>query len=788
MAAQDRYDEYFSEKLWAMIPEVYRAEDGAGTPPGVLRAIVDVISEQAAVSRRSIDRLWEDQHIETCDDWAVPYIGDLLGARLLPESDPRARRADVARTVHFRRRRGTPSLLAEIVDDLSGWDVVLVEAFRRLARSAHRLDAFPAARGRVTRTPVAGTAQLRNPRGSDLAGSAFDEFFRTADVRLLRGKSGRIGLGNVNLHLFRLFPLEIIAADPGKLADTTSLDTFTFDPSGRDTALFTPGVQFEAVDRPCLPSQEWEIAQAISCRLISDAAYLISSADLGALPQVGAGAPTADERGAIAIIVGLRFSSEARLRRRLSDLGVNFTGATPSWYQDLLERAVTRDSARQQLFPDCVSVTLFPAAPGTPLELNSAQQILGADLSSRACQPAPANPLTRLLIDPKLGRFAFTSHASNPTDPAPLVHYHYGSSGDVGAGTYERTPISAANALTPRTGGGALGLGDSSVIQDNRTYLVDASSPISVTNLVLRAEAEKRPYVELTAAPTGSAATFRQAAGTTPAKLLLDGIWLGSSARFAEAAGPQVLDLLIERDPSNASDVTHWDEVRINCSTLDPGGKRADGQHLAAIRIQVRSHVKLLRISRSIVGPIEVDPVTGSVETIEIVDSIVDATRVPGTVPGVAILNGAGHVRLAGTTVLGEIRAERLLASDCIVMGPAGASAIVVADTQHSCFRFSAAPPSTERMPDSYRSVFREILPFHFTSLRFGDPGYAELSTLAPEELRSGAENGSEMGAFSGGTRTAHLASIQAKVEEFKPVAILTQFIIEGETATGALP
>ena len=36
------------------------------------------VGAQAAVVRRSIDRLWEDQSIESCEDWVVDYIGDLL--------------------------------------------------------------------------------------------------------------------------------------------------------------------------------------------------------------------------------------------------------------------------------------------------------------------------------------------------------------------------------------------------------------------------------------------------------------------------------------------------------------------------------------------------------------------------------------------------------------------------------------------------------------------------------------------------------------------------------------
>lgn len=58
----DRYEAYYSEKLWALLPEVYRALDtddpGAAGP---LRELCYRIGAQAAILRRSIDRAWEDR-------------------------------------------------------------------------------------------------------------------------------------------------------------------------------------------------------------------------------------------------------------------------------------------------------------------------------------------------------------------------------------------------------------------------------------------------------------------------------------------------------------------------------------------------------------------------------------------------------------------------------------------------------------------------------------------------------------------------------------------------------
>lgn len=109
----DGYLAYFTEKIWAMIPEVYRHEDGTAIQPGVLRALVETWARQAVTLRRDQDRLWEDFFIEMCSLWAVPYIGDLVGTRLLSPYNPRGQRIDVAKTIYYRRRAGTLRVLEE---------------------------------------------------------------------------------------------------------------------------------------------------------------------------------------------------------------------------------------------------------------------------------------------------------------------------------------------------------------------------------------------------------------------------------------------------------------------------------------------------------------------------------------------------------------------------------------------------------------------------------------------------------------------------------------------------
>ncbi len=112
---RDHYEAYYANKLWNLLPALYRTEDtDVFDRAGPLRELVNRIGVQAAILRRSIDRLWEDQSIETCDDWVIPYLADLLATNLVASLDARGQRLDVANTVYYRRRKGTVAILEEI--------------------------------------------------------------------------------------------------------------------------------------------------------------------------------------------------------------------------------------------------------------------------------------------------------------------------------------------------------------------------------------------------------------------------------------------------------------------------------------------------------------------------------------------------------------------------------------------------------------------------------------------------------------------------------------------------
>jgi hypothetical protein len=210
------------------------------------------------------------------------------------------------------------------------------------------------------------------------------------------------------------------------------------------------------------------------------------------------------------------------------------------------------------------------------------------------------------------------------------------------------------------------------------------------------------------------------------------------------------------------------------------------------VRLVVRGRIKRLVIERSIVGPIVVElaPLladSGHVETLELRDSIVDAT-VQGGLDGahVALTAMSGEVRAERVTFLGDVRAERLFASHVLVKGQ-----VVVADNQNGCFRFSAAssggrfPPRYESLPghglgESGAPGGRfEVEAAFFRSLRFGDPHYAQLSLLCPDAIARGGELGTEMGAFASLGRPRRMAGLATKVDEYAPAGVIAQFLLE---------
>lgn len=744
-AAEDRFKIYFTEKIWEMIPAIYRHEDGLAENPDVLRALVEIIAEQAALLRRSQDRLWEDQFIERCDEWAVPYIGDLLGTRLISALNKRGRRVDVAKTIYYRRRKGTVRILEELISDISGWEGGVVENFRRLGRTRHGLDPLPAAlAGRFSGTLPGGFADLRRQAASELANSPFDEYHHTADVRRHKGLHGRYNIPKLAFYLYRLTAYAVRGSTPFSMGDDLA---FTFDPSGRDIPLFARRNRTDIYNWDTWrPAYEWELPTPIRCRLLGHAEFEITESLIQKLVNDhGLSAGAADE---LRTLRGWRFKSEGRLRQTLETLGSSAELFADSIFLPLLHGALVDDCGKHGLLPGSPGkeASLMVTA-GDPEGMISPERIQAGRLENWGSNAASHS---RLVIDPERGRFLFVG---DPAEPEVSVMYHYGFPGEVGAGTYDRRDVERCepDQLIP-VGGGALpaaGIQTDGVNQfeDSKTYLLNEDIT-GIEELTLQAANRERPYLRL------QDNLVLQTLAGQGARLSMEGLWFGGE-------GSEPREMILQGE---------YECVVISHSTLDPGGDTdVAGNTIFPVHLVIEATVETMIIDMSITGPIFIRH-DGLVEKLIVQDSIIQSVD-----PGVTALSiNAGNVEMNRTTVFGALEVHRLQASETLITGPGA-----VNDTQNGCFRFSAAPAGS-RLPRPYESfLFLKDTNHWFTSRRFGHPAYSQLSETAPLELRRGAENGSEIGVYNSQITPIKLDSLQAKVEEYMPFGLIPIFINE---------
>jgi hypothetical protein len=751
--AKDYYECYFSEKLWESIPSVYRHEDGL-KDRGVLRALVEVLATQAAVLRRSHDRLWEDQFIELCDDWVVPYIGDLLNTRLVSSLNRRARRIDVAKTIYYRRRAGTLAVLEELISDITGWEGHVVEGFRSLARSQYRLDPPPVPPdGSQSNTLPGGWADLRRPVATELAGTAFDEFYHTADLRRHRGKLGRYNINKLVFHLYRIPALHVSDVTP--CAVTQEANGYTFDPSGRDVPLFIkrnrPMSNEDEVDwARWRTTREWELPAPMRNRLLNHAEYKIDEELIQDLVDNNVISESlADE---LRRLLDHEFANERLLYRALKSLPSRDLFLDENIYFSIVAGALSKHCGKYVLLTEAVNVEESPNTAPKPLE-----RICATSLEEWSVQAPGKN----LVIDSERGRFLFPGELPGLNF---TVSYYYGFSANIGAGTYGRYYVEerVPNEMIS-TGGGDLHVGSLSSnkitqIDDSATYLVTGDQT-QVEYLTFQAANGQRPHLRL------NGDWMFDSGSCQNAELYLDGLWIGTLAAD--------IKLILEGD---------YKYVKLQSVTLDPGGEQtedSDADTIPAITLVIRGHIDHLELDSCICGPIRTEG-DGLVEKFSAHDSIIQSID-----NNPALLLSSGDTNLDRVTIMGGLKVHRLWASEVIVTGTFltgldnNETTALVTDFQEGCFRFSAAYKEGCQLPRRYESHWIENPGGLFVSYRFGNPGYAQLSEAAPEFLHTGAENGSEIGAFNRLINPIKLKSLKAKVDEFMPFGLIPIYITE---------
>jgi hypothetical protein len=227
------------DRLYDLVPVVYRMRDAEQGYR--LRALLRVIAEQVELVEDDIAQLYEDWFIETCQDWVVPYIGDLIGYRPVhsagePGEGGAARNAimiprrEVANTIRFRRRKGAHSIVGDLALAVSGWPARAVEFYRLLAVTQNinhlRLD-----RGR--------TVDVRDRAALDDLNGPFDAIAHNVDVRRVNSQHFP-GWGNIpelGVFAWRLKSYTVTLT-PALCYEEQSPNCFLFSVLGNDTPLY----------------------------------------------------------------------------------------------------------------------------------------------------------------------------------------------------------------------------------------------------------------------------------------------------------------------------------------------------------------------------------------------------------------------------------------------------------------------------------------------------------------------------------------------------------------------
>ncbi len=218
-----------ADRLYNLLPAVYRLADSDEDES--LRALLRVIAAEAGKIERDIAGLYDNWFIETCDEWVVPYIGDLLGVQGLHAFDASAfsQRAYVANTLAYRRRKGTAAVLEQLARDVTNWPARAVEFFQLLGTTQN----VNHVRLQNIRTP-----DLRDINRLGLLDTPFDTIAHSGEVRRIASRRGRHNIPNVGLFLWRLQAYPIENAAPHPAADPPD-GRYTFTSLGYDSAPFT---------------------------------------------------------------------------------------------------------------------------------------------------------------------------------------------------------------------------------------------------------------------------------------------------------------------------------------------------------------------------------------------------------------------------------------------------------------------------------------------------------------------------------------------------------------------
>ncbi len=787
-----------TDRLYELLPVVYRQRDiELGQP---LRALLTVISEQVNIVEEDIRQLYDNWFIETCEDWVVPYIADLIGHRIVHEAgEPGAvttaqgqlrnkflvPRREVANTIGNRRRKGTLSLLELLGRDVAGWPPRAVEFYQLLGWTQHINHLHP---------ERARTVDLRAGDALDRINTAFDELSHTVDVRRTGSHRtrGRYNIPEVGLFVWRLNAYSSTLS-PAFCTDRAR-NHFTFSVLGTNTQLYTSPT---AEPAPTHIADEMNVPAPIRRRALEERTLdyygpgkslcIFTGQDDGKLRAVPAANIVAADlshwayvprREQVAVdprLGRIIFSSEYDPRTGVwvtYHYGFSADMGGGEYERRLRPACLPRSGWNEEPVP--ASDEPKPEQPEKPkcqiYRVSQSPEVEGQPFRVQAESPEPKTqtPEANRKFE-RIGDALRAWKAESAIHPEAVIEIE-----DSGAYVEplefklergQRLEIRAVNGARPAI-----------KLLNYYTNRPEAVSIIGPTEKDEKAEKHRAPRhrQERTAPPTGAAALPEL---PPLPSLIFDGLLI--TGRSVQITGALT-------------------EVVIRHSTLVPGwslDNHCRPENEAEPSIELVDTSARLRIEHSIVGTIRVtaNEVTTDPTSIQISDSILDSVN-----HDLEALSGPGRLvahavlRLLRSTVFGKVRVHAIeLAENSILMGR-----VLVARSQLGCVRFCYVRPRS-RTPRRYNCqpdlVLAQLPPAkkgeadalaearadeearvrpRFNSTVYATPRYCQLSEDCAPEIRRGADDESEMGAFHDLFQPQREANLRARLNEFTPAGM----------------
>jgi hypothetical protein len=694
--------------------EARLTELAARAARGPLESLLLLIEEQVDAVSEDLDQLYDDQFIETCAEWVIPYIGDLIGYRSVKGVAPTIDnpRSEVAETISLRRRKGTVLVLEQLARDATGWGAHAVEFFSLLGDTQYMNH---------LRSESHYAPDLRRWQAGLYMDSGFDRTSHRVDVRRIASSRGRYNIPNVGVFLWTLGAYPIDSA-PGTPATTNgpAQRCFRFSSLGNDAPLFHGAVyQGEQITALAGPAN---VPDRLRRRVLCD--------DL--------------RKGVGAVYYGfgksLLLSLDGRPVNPYQIVVANLSGTDGSW----LNLPPADSPYAAVIDPELGRIALPPAAGAAPDLRVTYQYGFAGDLGGGEYARSDS-----FLVDDAARVLPFPDTTAAPryaTLPGALA-YAVGELSQYGSAAVEISTddtLALTTALTADLPAGktlelraADGRRPTLLLADELTVSGDADSTFALNGCIVAAGAGMSP------------------ANPTPAAL----IHLPASRPDGSASRLQTLDL------RHCTLVPGW--------SLSPDGSP---QHPEAPSLVVEPAGTAVVAQRAILGAVKTQRFATVDLTDSIVDAtdrtLVAIAALDGAAGGGPLtLNGCTVVGKVHATLVS-------LASDSIfwaarVAGDGWASGFVADRKQEGCVRFSFLPYEavTPRRFECVEEALASAQPL-FRSERYGDPAYLKLLAGTSDLIRRGADDGGEMGAYHFLLAPQRESDVKTRLDEYLPVGL----------------